>query len=282
MSSRKRVNKRTIRYADKDTLRALWEEHGAGNPVAPSGDSLLPLRAIITAESVMQPRRFSAEDRLEARALEKHVEELARLAKEGQQFKDPILVFPIAGWYVVVNGHQRVKALGRARKARAWVEVLGGTFDDAFYRSVEDNAVTTRPLTAEARLESAWCLTLHSAEQDGCWSKKKLSQGTGVSERTIARMRKTIREVGLEVVKGRTWADVKGRKDWPKDEESVAELFDVQKEKDIQLLLRYFGDRNRRMPEALWEAFNEALPRVVAFGADDFQADIDEEYAGSI
>lgn len=123
---------------------------------------------------------------------ENHVRALQDVLQQGQTL-DPIEVWkdPDTGSLIVADGHHRLEALRRHDSAqRVSVVVYSCSKSQALLIPMRENGKTRLALTYDERANWAWRLTV-----EGVGSKREVAASCGVSERTVAYMRKLKAEI---------------------------------------------------------------------------------------
>jgi ParB-like chromosome segregation protein Spo0J len=155
----------------------------------------LPLGDIKLRPETFQFREFEI--------IESHVFDLGQTLKSGREL-DPMLVWDSGkDGYIVIDGHHRYKAYRRCKpSAKISVRVFSGTEEEAVLLALEDNAKARLPMTAQEKSNAAWRLV--SAGYG--YSKADICIATGISDGTVAKMRRT-RRVLIEKGEGlpKTW-----------------------------------------------------------------------------
>ncbi|MCR9276178.1 MULTISPECIES: ParB/RepB/Spo0J family partition protein [Mameliella] len=121
---------------------------------------------------------------------EYHVRTLAEVPAGGNTL-DPIAVWadPDSGELIVIDGHHRLAAYRQVQWSRKVpVRVHQCSLEDARLLALKENGKTRLPLTQQERSDAAWRLVCLGPRT---YSKRVTAQVTGVSERTVANMRKT-------------------------------------------------------------------------------------------
>lgn len=121
---------------------------------------------------------------------EYHVRTLAEVPAGGNTL-DPIAVWadPDSSELVVIDGHHRLAAYRQVQWSRKVpVRVHQCSLEDARLLALKENGKTRLPLTQQERSDAAWRLVCLGPRT---YSKRVTAQVTGVSERTVANMRKT-------------------------------------------------------------------------------------------
>ncbi|WP_420325315.1 ParB/RepB/Spo0J family partition protein [Mameliella sp.] len=123
-----------------------------------------------------------------------HVRSLSEIPASGQAL-DPIAVWPDpdTGELIVIDGHHRRVAYMRARWTRKIpVIVHHCSLEEARLLALKENGKTRLPLTQQERSDAAWRLVCCGP---GTYSKRDTAQVTGISERTVATMRRVYRDL---------------------------------------------------------------------------------------
>ena len=162
----------------------------AGSPEPAKPPRTLPWAQIETITDLFQQRRISEEDsRL-------HVQELARAINIGprgaqQANLAPITVFWMGAAWVCVDGHHRLMAYRGVNHPRPVpVQVMrAATLEQAINASLGTNSKTQKELSPTCRTEAAWRLNLAGGR-----SKDTIATLAGVSDKSVANMRKALRE----------------------------------------------------------------------------------------
>lgn len=124
----------------------------------------------------------------------RHVDDLAGVLKSGNDL-DPLTLWrdPVSQGLVVVDGHHRVaayKQVGWPKKVPA--VVYSCPLEEARLLALEENGKTRLPLTNEERMDAAWSLVCLDCP---AYSKRTIVEHTGVSDGTVANMRRTHKEL---------------------------------------------------------------------------------------
>lgn len=126
-----------------------------------------------------------------------HVEELKG------HYKRKAKIPPITVWqdpedevFYVLDGHHRFTALQQLQRKKVSVRVFQGSYEEARLMCLRENAKAQLPMSPEERQNAAWQLT-QAVYEDGEWaySKKRISETCGTSERTVATMRSTYKQL---------------------------------------------------------------------------------------
>ena len=125
---------------------------------------------------------------------ERHVDDLTGVLKSGKEL-DPLALWrdPTSQGLVVIDGHHRVEAYKQAgwpKKVPAMIHTC--SIDEARLLALQENGKTRLPLTNEERMDAAWALVCLDCP---AYSKRTIVEYTGVSDGTVAKMRRTHKEL---------------------------------------------------------------------------------------
>ena len=153
-----------------------------------------------------------------------HADELEKALQQGRDV-GPLDVWPDPNdsRYYILDGHHRYEAYRRLRWNKPIkVIVHEGPLHEVKLVALRENTKARLPMSHKERADAAWRLTVAQFE-DGSYSysKRELAEATGVSERTVATMRKTYRKISelerdhpaswaaaIEVAKGNEFEDM--------------------------------------------------------------------------
>jgi len=162
----------------------------------------LKIDEILTLPDEFQPRDTGS-DILRS---ESHIAALVRALKTGEDL-DPILVLPLGGSFVCLDGHHRLIAYERAGITKGIpISVFEGEFRDAWTQPIESNVKDKLPMTEAEKLEAAWVMLL-----TGEYTWDEIAERAKASRSTVARMSKAKRQLeeeGLDISL-HTWAQAK-------------------------------------------------------------------------
>ena len=123
---------------------------------------------------------------------EDHVKDLVAVLKTGQDLDRVILWHdPDENELVLVDGHHRIaayKRLGNRKKVPALV--YSCDLRQARVMALKENVKTRLPLTTEERMDAAWQLVCLD-----CYSRRETLEASGVSDGTVAKMRRTRKQL---------------------------------------------------------------------------------------
>jgi hypothetical protein len=118
-----------------------------------------------------------------------HIFELAK-ATQSTGALEPILVFPVADKYYVMDGHHRLAAYRTAGwKGDIPAIVFTGSLDDAVREALRRNSKNKLPMTARDKTEAAWRLVKQGKSGEWPDSISETMKLTGVGKGTVNRMR---------------------------------------------------------------------------------------------
>ena len=190
------INARTVGKAMASAESGLERPKGAARIV-----DIKPA-AVTTWVELFQPRKFS-EGLYEVDA--KHVKDLkTRIGKKGEL--DPIIVVKIGGRWVCIDGHHRLAAYG-SLKWKGTIRCLwfAGSIAEAMDESLLKNEVIKLPINQGDRFEEAWRRTLM-----GRGSKSQVVAITGVSDGTVALMRRIFKSYQMQDLPGKRLKEQRG------------------------------------------------------------------------
>jgi hypothetical protein len=144
---------------------------------------------------------------------QRHIDNLADFLKANPKAElDPLTVWWSGARWIVIDGHHRLKAYRQVKSdvtARRvvkalQVEAFNGTLNAAILRSAEGNTKDKLPMTFEEKADCAWRMVcLPSADRRSeVFTKSQIAKSGGVSERTVASMRKVRREMAAKIDAG--------------------------------------------------------------------------------
>lgn len=253
-------------------LEASWKKHGPGITEGQFSTGRLPVEAIRTCEEVFQPRLKS----LSASEIDQNISDLTRLLDKDDDVKqkgfDPLLVFPIAGEFYILDGHCRLAAYRKAGREYCRVRVFRGTFREAIAEAVRSNATVKLSMKNKERNEAAWRLACFNATlpegHPERLSVRALASVSSVPASTVGRMMKLLKEglshhpnIPRETIMGWSWALACAVKSGAVNPENAATF-----EKDQERLNKLADNMNRLMrrtisanPHLFWPALYRAF-----------------------
>lgn len=140
------------------------------------------LQDITTRTEVFQYRHFEVD--------KQHVDALSAFLRTGNPL-DPLTVWrdPSSSGLVVVDGHHRLAAYRQAGWTKKVPVVIHSCdLDQARLMALDENGKTRLPLTPDERADAAWSLVCLGND---AYSKSVVVKATGVSDGTVAKMRRT-------------------------------------------------------------------------------------------
>lgn len=194
---------------------------------------------------------------------------------------EPLDIWWAGRRWVVVDGHHRLKAYrrlesdpkARMKSVRVPVRVFEGTLAQAIAKSVEGNSKDKLPMSKEEKSDAAWRMVCMDV-----MSKPEIATASSRSEATVARMRRTRREILDKIKKGEaeelraeglvdlSWEEaqrIERGEDLPvKDEEWV----ERQAAAWARAFGKHFKDKLRKSPEAFARAieiYSHELPKLL-------------------
>jgi len=192
---------------------------------------------------------------------ESHVDDLGKTLKAGRKLP-PILVWDSGdGGYIVIDGHHRLEAFCRYKPSgKIAVSVFTGTKADARLLACEDNAKARLPMTHQEKSNAAWRLVC----SDGDYSKADICRVTGISDSTVAKMRRTKRALTeKEQELPRTWLRALQTLKSYEQEAMTDDMWDeITKEKAKELYDRVGGDiarMTKSYPKAVYLMLEKAM-----------------------
>jgi hypothetical protein len=227
------------------------QERLSGKPVGPYPASL-PRSDIKQLPDIFQPRHKKLDVR--------HVEELAKLIKRGVSV-DPVVVYPMADGFVLIDGHHRVAAYKQAGGTKAIpVKVFDGTLEEAVLASGLVNGRTRLPMTKTERMDYAWRLIKFER-----YSKAQVCEASSVSDGQVGKMRRVFRHLGEYAEAYDTWEEARKADQVVCNEPLSDDELDAKLERKAQKmadqLAQTFGSRLAKNPEVTARALEIHLGR---------------------
>lgn len=250
---------------------ALLKAEGEAGRSAPGRPKKIRRSEIRMAHSVFQPRMFEGT----LANNEAHIIALKEAITNAEDHQlDPITVWWSGKHWRPLDGHHRLIAyqrLAEDKKRPLVVEeikstVFNGTLDEAVTEAVKLNSKNKLPMSRDDKIERAWKLVAIKANL----SRVDIVKATGVSERTVANMRSTLKEIEAEGEEQGTplpdllWRDVvRGRREAPDHDEQWQERM----ARDwARRLAKTFGEKPTKMPSIFvraMELYSEQLAASV-------------------
>lgn len=262
-----------------EALRHLRAE--AGKLPQPGEPMQLALDSIKTATAVFQPRDVEAA--AAALASDSHVKVLAEAIKDnGASAFDPLVVWWSGSHWYVIDGHHRLIAFKKVKadhpKLRinaAPVAVFAGTLNEAIKQSVERNSKDKLPMRKDDKLESAWKLV-----SMGGMTKDQIHRATTISERTIATMRKKLRELVDRNIDPLDWTWLEAKNE-QRDIKVDDDWIEKQAHDWMRRFLKLFGRKLIEQPQIAaraLELYSDRLPvELIRYWPDEARAMLAEE-----
>ncbi|WP_292164594.1 ParB/RepB/Spo0J family partition protein [Mesorhizobium sp.] len=169
-------------WTEQQTILRRWREDGVKFDL--ERPEKLDIRAISLVPELFQPRDGISE---------KHVADLTKAIKNVGEL-DPLTVIVVGRRTILIDGHHRVEAYGRAKWGReVAVRYFDGSPSAAVLAASEANSAVKLPMESRERQNRAWKLVLI-----GRYSKPEIARAAGVSERQVANMRSVVKQLGDE------------------------------------------------------------------------------------
>lgn len=195
----------------------------------------------------------------EAEVTEHHVRALADLLKKDKTL-DPLTVWQNqAGTYVVIDGHHRYEAYRRVKPdASIPVRIFKCTEADAVLMALDENTKTRLQMTATEKSNAAWRLCC----SDHPYSKSQVCRATGISDGTVAKMRRVKRDLNAkdEFLPDTWWQAMhvwKGLEQTELDEDMIQARIEAR----ANALDEKIGGELSKMSDIQWEAVAIVLER---------------------
>lgn len=242
-----------------EELAARREECGPGLSEAELSKEKVALEKIEVAPDVFQHRDGSY------RAWDKdaHVAKLTDCLEKQERLLDPLLLYPVDGHRVVLDGHCRLMAYREAgldASTPVPVEHFRGSFREAFTLPAARNSKEKLPLTQKERLEAAWSYVLFNEGRDW-YSYRDIARATNTSSSTVGNMHAelekadeynfNLRESTWEEVKNGRREETETNEDWQED----------RAHNWASRIRRVLGSKPQDTPQCLFQALE------IAYGA---------------
>lgn len=254
------ATRQTLRTATAGELETLRQAHEPRQLAEGEREKrLATLGSIAEAPEVFQPRLGDPQ----GRTIRQHVETLAQVVRAGRAL-DPILVYPVAGFRVVLDGHLRLRAYreaGLSAEDTVPVEHFSGTVLEARLRSLSANSKDKLPLSSEEKYEAAWGL-MKDREGQGKPSYAAIIEAAQVSKGLLSKMGQVLEEPDALPFDPRahSWKEVKRKQKADGDYDSEWE--DRLADKWAGKLKSVLGDRPNTQDRVFWKAVERAYPRL--------------------
>jgi hypothetical protein len=250
-------------------LERLHSQHGAGLTEAQLSQTRVPLMHLRVAPAVFQPR-IAVEERWNKSA---HIRSLFRAAKQNDGHAlTPILVFPVAGCRIIVDGHCRAVAYQRIDRSQRWlvpVRYLKGTFREALSCAASGNSRDKLALTQREKAQMAWRIVCYEEGRADLSSTRKIEADTGCSRSLVSVMRQLL-GAHPKPTEGMTDTDPR-MQSWreaqrvlhPKLDESSRDAWEEKWSADVSTKLRAtFGAKPDKQPVLFLDAIRTAYPSL--------------------
>lgn len=256
-----------------EALAGLREQLRAGKPQPAKRPGWLSLRSIKQHPGVFQHRRPAKH------ASEAHVRALVSVVNTSGML-EPVTVWWDGKAWACVDGHHRLAAYTKADRETPSVpvQVFEGSLEDALVLAARTNTKDKLPMARAEKSNAAWRLVLTTPA-----SKATLAEAAGVSERTVAHMRRvkeTLRDAGkhrVEELLDMTWDAARrlslGQEapDWdPQEEERRAQEFATK-------LHKVFGLQGPKQPDIFLRAVQLYSPKLYDTMEAMLRDQLDEE-----
>lgn len=266
-----------LKPADLERLREL---HGAGLTAAQLAQTFVKLKDLHIAPQVFQPRLDVEEPWIKGA----HIRALMQAAKQNEENRlAPILVFPVGGYRIIVDGHCRAEAyrrIDRSQNQKVPVRHLTETFREALFLAAAGNSHDKLPLTQREKAEFAWKIVRFEEGRSDLSSTRKIEAKTGCSKSLVNQMRqllvlhpKSTEGTASHDPRDETWLRAKFE-DRPKLDEFDREAWKEKWITDVATKLRAsFGKKPERQRDLFLEAINRAYPGFVRGIEEDYGID---------
>jgi ParB-like chromosome segregation protein Spo0J len=231
-------------------------------PAAPEGfPETLPLTRIKTLPGAFQHREIN----------EFHITELRRAIRNGGAL-EPVMILGAGQSLYLIDGHHRLEAY-RREKWKEGVPILffNGTAREAVAEAGRLNCRAKLSMTTQEKANLAWKLV-----NAGGFSKANIREASGVSDGTVASMRRVQKALGATASDHETWWDAqraaKGNmRDW--EQGDIDDWMEQQAAEWAERLHKGFGSKPVSNPElfakALRRLFGEKTPELVKHLCDE-------------
>lgn len=203
------LNKGTAEDAIKAKAE-LIERMARGGPAPTPAPQRLPLDAIESIPELFQPR--GSDDWRSTSHVNGMSSSLSNAREANSAAKiEPVLVYWVGDAWVCLDGHHRLAAVRKKRKAGAsvGVEVFSGTVTEAMMEATRRNSRNKLTMNEQDKTERAWQLFL-----SGAGTHKAIAEVCGVSTKSVQRMAEAVKKRGnteeaLGVLRGFRWWQVR-------------------------------------------------------------------------
>lgn len=248
------------------SLEKLVEKARGKHALLAKQKTEVALKVLCIAERVFQWRLL--EDNESER--EEHIIDLARALQElGRPFL-PILVFPIAQEFYVIDGHHRLAAYQTAKwKHEIPVEVFQGTLHEARLEALKRNSKNKLRMTKSDKTEAAWRLVTTTE-----LSIRETSILTTVSPRQVSYMRAVWKRRSADLewkesIEGLLWRQVLRMEGLTKPTMEHEDWIETEAQKMVDALLKAkIGQGLMKNPDITARALakiNADLPKALIY-----------------
>lgn len=241
----------------------------------------LPIDELAVCAPVFQPRDVETA----WLATSSHISTLAEAARNNPlNALEPLTIWWSGKAWFVIDGHHRLaaykQALEKDKKLKIRsvpVVVFQGTLAEAVRESVLCNSRDKLPMRKGDKLERAWKLVC----VDESWTREQISEATGVSVRTVANMRATMKELkgtpDADLL-GTSWEEAKrGSYEGERDEKWEQKLAIDWQKRLVRAFDKKFAEQPRIAARAL-ELYSERLPHeLIRSWSDELREVLQEE-----
>lgn len=250
--------------AERIDTTEMWELLQADTENAeatPEVGSKITTSRIRTAVGVFQPRKLSGQ----INASEEHIKVLMRVIHSGREL-DPVLIWWSGRHWYVIDGHHRLLAYRRSRKDTIPVKVAFGSLQEMVAKAASLNSKDQLTMTTQDKSNMAWRLVTLTSN-----SKRDIARACGVSEATVANMRRALRKLEARSIKDALpnfeWWQIRMLLD---GDDGPSETPDEKFERDVKHLTKrlrkYFSGGLSKAPLVFAAAiarYDQELPRMI-------------------
>lgn len=267
--------KRKNGYSLAEDYATLTRQVEKGTPHPTPLPTKLPLTEIRLWQKVFQHRGF------QGHASKAHVLKLvAAIRKRKGRALDPVTVWWDGKGWACVDGHHRHEAYSLAElgsKHLVPVEVFEGTLSQAMAAAASANTKDKLPMSSAEKSNAAWRMVVMTS-----MSKADAAKAAGVSESTVANMRKVAAHLDSKITEATddlqvpiqanyrdlSWGDAKRLAEGRDASDFDRDVADEKKAQDMALALRKaLGAEGGKYPEVLaraLEIYDSRLPDTLA------------------
>lgn len=222
---------------------------GKPEPTPEKHPKTLSLRQIKTNPTVFQHRRPNAWES------EPHIKELSKAPENGRSL-EAITIWWDGKTWTCIDGHHRIEAYKKVDYdyQSVPVRVFSGSLDEAIVYAAKGNTKDKLPMHSNEKREAAWRLTIGTD-----LSKADVVEATGVSDGTVANMRKVKKTLlGKDPefdLSSLTWMEAFSKaKGKEQDDIDWEDRLEKDAEKIAALLAKHLPKSNRKFPETFARA----------------------------